>query len=150
MVRLTQVFAKLLNNAVKYTESAGRIEASSKRQRLEAVVSVRDSGVGIASDLLPRVFDLFTQIGIIVRRRFALLGMKAEVVDEFGSGVMHPLHALRVERAARRIRACEPQRLEKDIVASRGSNRSDPKAMSRRLVPPRRRARLSRAPWSDL
>lgn len=67
MVRLTQVFANLLNNAAKYTESAGRIEVSANRQGLDAVVSVKDSGVGIASDLLPRVFDLFTQID----RRFA-------------------------------------------------------------------------------
>jgi len=62
MVRLTQVFANLLNNAAKYTEPEGQIELSVRRQGLDAVISVKDNGVGISSEMLPRVFDLFTQI----------------------------------------------------------------------------------------
>jgi signal transduction histidine kinase/ActR/RegA family two-component response regulator len=61
LVRLTQVFANLLNNAAKYTLPEGHIEISTKRDGDEAVVSVRDSGIGISADTLPRVFDLFTQ-----------------------------------------------------------------------------------------
>jgi PAS domain S-box-containing protein len=60
-VRLTQVFANLLNNAAKYTEHAGRIELTARRQGSEVVVSVRDSGIGISAEMLPRVFDLFAQ-----------------------------------------------------------------------------------------
>ncbi len=62
-VRLTQVFTNLLINAGKYTESGGVIWVTAARQGDDAVVIVRDNGVGIAPDLLPRVFDLFTQAG---------------------------------------------------------------------------------------
>jgi signal transduction histidine kinase/CheY-like chemotaxis protein len=62
-VRLAQVFGNLLNNAVKYTEPGGRIVFSARRERGDAVISVRDDGAGIPLDMLPRVFDLFTQVG---------------------------------------------------------------------------------------
>ena len=60
-VRLTQIFANLLNNSAKYTPPGGRIEISTRREGGDAVVSVRDNGMGIKPDVLPRVFDLFTQ-----------------------------------------------------------------------------------------
>jgi PAS domain S-box-containing protein len=59
--RLTQVVFNLLNNAAKYTEPGGRIWLTAEREGSEVVVRVRDTGVGIAPELLPRVFDLFTQ-----------------------------------------------------------------------------------------
>jgi signal transduction histidine kinase/DNA-binding response OmpR family regulator len=59
--RLEQVVANLINNAAKYTEPGGRIELEATAEGTEAVVRVRDTGIGIAPDLLPRVFDLFTQ-----------------------------------------------------------------------------------------
>ena len=62
LVRLVQVVSNLLNNAAKYTESGGRIWLTAQREGGEAVVSVRDTGVGIPAALLPRVFDLFTQM----------------------------------------------------------------------------------------
>ncbi len=60
-VRLAQVFANLLNNAAKYTPQAGSIEISLAHDREQATVSVRDNGIGITQEMLPRVFDLFTQ-----------------------------------------------------------------------------------------
>ena len=60
-VRLTQVFANLLNNSAKYTLPEGHIAISTKRDGDEAVVSVRDNGIGITAEMLPRVFDLFNQ-----------------------------------------------------------------------------------------
>ncbi len=60
-VRLAQVIANLLNNAAKYTEPGGRIRLSAGREGGEIVLRVRDTGVGIAPDVLPRVFDLFVQ-----------------------------------------------------------------------------------------
>jgi signal transduction histidine kinase len=59
--RLTQVIANLLTNAAKYTEPGGKIELSAIVEGLTAVVRVRDSGIGIAPELLPKVFDLFVQ-----------------------------------------------------------------------------------------
>lgn len=59
--RLEQVFANLLNNAAKYTDPGGSISVEVERDGKEAVVGVRDSGVGLGPDLLPRVFDLFVQ-----------------------------------------------------------------------------------------
>ncbi|MCW7542103.1 response regulator [Aquabacterium sp. A7-Y] len=59
--RLSQIVANLLNNAAKYTEEGGRIELSAAIDGGEAVIGVRDNGVGIEPGLLPRVFDLFQQ-----------------------------------------------------------------------------------------
>jgi signal transduction histidine kinase/CheY-like chemotaxis protein len=59
--RLEQVLSNLLNNAAKYTEPGGRIDLEAGREGEFAVVRVRDTGIGIAPELLPRVFELFTQ-----------------------------------------------------------------------------------------
>jgi two-component system, chemotaxis family, CheB/CheR fusion protein len=60
-VRLTQVLANLLDNAFKYTPPRGRIELSARRDGDQAVVEIRDNGVGIDADLLSRLFDLYQQ-----------------------------------------------------------------------------------------
>jgi CheY-like chemotaxis protein len=59
--RLAQVVANLLNNAAKYTEEGGQIWLTAERTGNEAIIRVRDSGIGIPADLLPRVFDPFIQ-----------------------------------------------------------------------------------------
>jgi CheY-like chemotaxis protein len=59
--RITQVFANLLNNAAKYTAPGGNINVRLERAEHEAMVTVRDSGVGIAPDLLPKIFEMFVQ-----------------------------------------------------------------------------------------
>ncbi len=59
--RLAQVVQNLVGNAVKYTPPGGRITVTVTRESDEGVVRVRDSGIGIPADLLPRVFDLFVQ-----------------------------------------------------------------------------------------
>ena len=60
-VRLSQVFANLLNNAAKYTESGGRIEVGARLDGDTIETTVSDNGVGIRAEMLPHVFDLFTQ-----------------------------------------------------------------------------------------
>ena len=60
-VRLEQVIANLLNNAAKYTEPGGRIRLKAGREGDDIVLRVCDTGVGVAPDMLPRVFDLFVQ-----------------------------------------------------------------------------------------
>ncbi|MBV9492248.1 MAG: response regulator [Verrucomicrobia bacterium] len=59
--RLEQVLTNLLNNAAKYTDPGGRIQVSGDAEGAEAVIRVRDSGIGIAPAMLPRIFDLFVQ-----------------------------------------------------------------------------------------
>jgi PAS domain S-box-containing protein len=61
-VRLAQVLSNLLNNAAKYTENGGDIELSAAREGETAVISVRDNGIGIPREMLPRVFDMFAQV----------------------------------------------------------------------------------------
>jgi signal transduction histidine kinase/ActR/RegA family two-component response regulator len=60
-VRLEQIIVNLVTNAVKFTPRRGHLAVSVAREPPEAVIRVRDSGVGISSDLLPHVFDLFRQ-----------------------------------------------------------------------------------------
>jgi signal transduction histidine kinase/ActR/RegA family two-component response regulator len=61
-IRLAQVVANLLNNAAKYSMEGGHIFLTVERDRGEAVVRVRDTGVGIPAEMLQQVFDLFTQV----------------------------------------------------------------------------------------
>jgi PAS domain S-box-containing protein len=59
--RMVQVFANLLNNAAKYTAPGGKINVRLERAADQALVTVRDTGIGIAADLLPKIFDMFVQ-----------------------------------------------------------------------------------------
>jgi len=59
--RLVQVFANLLNNAAKYTDAAGHIALTARAENGDAVVRVRDDGMGMTSEMLARAFDLFAQ-----------------------------------------------------------------------------------------
>ena len=59
--RLEQVLVNLLTNAAKYTDEGGQIRLSVEQEGDEAVFRVRDTGIGIASEFLPHIFDLFTQ-----------------------------------------------------------------------------------------
>src|SRR5262245_42960447 len=61
--RLTQVIFNLLNNAAKYTDPGGKVWLTVEREGEWAVVRARDNGTGLKADLVPRVFDLFTQGG---------------------------------------------------------------------------------------
>jgi CheY-like chemotaxis protein len=79
-VRLAQIVANLLNNAAKYTEEGGRISLAGRREGNHAVISVRDSGVGIPVELLPRVFDLFAQADRSYHRAQGGLGIGLTLV----------------------------------------------------------------------
>jgi signal transduction histidine kinase/CheY-like chemotaxis protein len=60
-IRLSQVFSNLLNNASKYSDDGGHVGLSCECREAGVVVSVRDDGMGIAPEMLPRIFDLFSQ-----------------------------------------------------------------------------------------
>ncbi len=62
-VRLTQVFANILNNAARYTDHGGRIELTARGESDDVVVTVRDNGQGIPPDMLGSIFEMFSQGG---------------------------------------------------------------------------------------
>ena len=98
--RLEQVVVNLLTNAAKYTADGGHISLVVQQEGDEAVLRVRDTGVGIAPELLPRIFDLFTQaersldrsqgglgIGLcLVQRLVEMHGGRVEVYSALGQG----------------------------------------------------------------
>ena len=73
--RMEQVVVNLLNNAAKYTETGGLIRMTVNREGAEAVIRVRDNGVGISPELLPHVFELFTQVDGSLGRSYGGLGI---------------------------------------------------------------------------
>lgn len=79
-VRLAQVFSNLLNNAAKYTEPGGSVTLCTEQVGAQAVVRVRDTGVGIPPEVLPRVFDLFTQVDRTLNRSQGGLGIGLALV----------------------------------------------------------------------
>lgn len=80
--RLEQVVANLLNNAAKYTPEHGEIRLSAERSGDEAVIRVADSGVGIAPEMLPRIFDIFTQADRSLDRAQGGLGIGLALVKQ--------------------------------------------------------------------
>ncbi len=79
--RLEQVVVNLLTNAAKYTNEGGRIWLTVEQEGDMAVLRVRDTGVGIASELLPRIFDLFTQAERSLDRSQGGLGIGLALVQ---------------------------------------------------------------------
>jgi PAS domain S-box-containing protein len=78
--RLAQALTNILHNACKYTPEGGRIELSAARTDGAVVVSVADTGVGIPDDMLPRVFEVFQQVGRTIDRAQGGLGLGLTVV----------------------------------------------------------------------
>ncbi|WP_434113442.1 PAS domain S-box protein [Methylocaldum sp. GT1TLB] len=79
-VRLTQVLSNLLNNAAKYMAAGGHVWLLAERQGPDAVVSIRDEGIGISAEMLPHVFDLFTQADRSIDRSQGGLGLGLSLV----------------------------------------------------------------------
>lgn len=78
--RLSQVFSNLLTNAAKYTDPGGHIDVVARREGTRVRVAVRDDGMGIAPDLLPRVFDTFQQGIRTIDRADGGLGLGLAIV----------------------------------------------------------------------
>jgi PAS domain S-box-containing protein len=90
-VRIAQVISNLLTNASKYSEPNGHIWLTAEQQGSEVVVSVRDTGIGLSSEMLPQIFDLFTQAdGSAVRSQGGLgigLTLVKRLVEMHGGSV---------------------------------------------------------------
>jgi PAS domain S-box-containing protein len=78
--RLQQVLVNLLMNAAKYTDEGGHIWLTVLQQGQKCVISIRDSGIGISADLLPHIFDLFTQADRSLDRSQGGLGIGLALV----------------------------------------------------------------------
>jgi PAS domain S-box-containing protein len=100
LTRLSQVFANLLNNAAKFSDAESTIRVQATREGGQVAVSVRDQGIGIASEHLVRIFDMFAQvdrtsersqfglgIGLTLAKR--LVEMHGGTIEALSSGVGH-------------------------------------------------------------
>jgi len=90
--RLEQIATNLIDNALKYTPSGGKIDIAIAPEGDDVVLTVRDSGVGIAPDLLPQVFDVFVQGSISIDRSQGGLGIGLSLVRrlvELHGGKVH-------------------------------------------------------------
>jgi signal transduction histidine kinase len=78
--RLAQIFANLLNNSAKFTEQGGHIRLTVEWQGSDVVVSVKDNGIGIPADMLPQIFNMFTQVDRSLDRSQGGLGIGLSLV----------------------------------------------------------------------
>ncbi len=93
--RLTQVFWNLLKNAVKFTPEGGTIQVRSRCGAEELAVEISDTGIGIAPDVLPRIFDAFEQADPAITRHFGGLGLGLAI-----SKAIVELHGGRLQAAS--------------------------------------------------
>jgi PAS domain S-box-containing protein len=122
--RLAQIVANLLTNAARYTDPGGSIEIRAEVRDAQLAISVRDSGIGIAPDVLPRIFELFVQgerridhaegglgIGLAIARSLAEAhGGRVEAAsDGLGKGSVFTLCLPRATATAAR-QAAAPER----------------------------------------
>jgi CheY-like chemotaxis protein/two-component sensor histidine kinase len=80
LTRLAQVFGNLLSNSAKYTEHGGLIRLRAERQAGEVVVKVTDNGIGIPSESLSNIFEMFSQVDRSMERRTGGLGIGLALV----------------------------------------------------------------------
>src|SRR4029453_12831132 len=78
--RLAQILGNILNNAAKFTDSGGRIDLVVKRDADDVALQVIDNGGGISPEMLPKVFDLFTQVDRPLDRTSTGLGIGLALV----------------------------------------------------------------------
>jgi PAS domain S-box-containing protein len=80
LTRLAQVLANLLNNAAKYTPEGGQIGLTAERKGDRAVVQVQDNGLGIPIEVMPHIFEMFTQVDRNLQRAQGGLGIGLTLV----------------------------------------------------------------------
>ena len=78
--RLAQVVGNLLNNACKFTDKGGHIWLTVEQEGEQAVIRVRDNGIGIAAEQLPRLFEMFAQVDTSLERSRDGLGIGLTLV----------------------------------------------------------------------
>jgi len=78
--RLAQVLGNLLSNACKYTPKGGEMMLTAERDAYQVVIRLKDNGVGIATEELPRIFEMFVQIDTSLERSVSGLGIGLTLV----------------------------------------------------------------------
>lgn len=78
--RMTQVLTNLLSNAAKYTEPGGQVSVQVRQEAGQAVIRIRDNGIGIAAEFLPRIFEMFSQSHQALDRAQGGLGLGLAIV----------------------------------------------------------------------
>ena len=81
LTRLSQVLLNLLDNAAKYTDRGGRIWLTAERQNEQVLIRVKDTGIGIPPEMLPRIFEMFTQVDPSLERSQSGLGIGLMLVQ---------------------------------------------------------------------
>ncbi len=81
LVRMKQVLSNLIHNAARYTPDGGLIKVSLQAERGEVQIRVKDNGIGIDAEMLPRIFDLFTQVESNLQRQDVGLGIGLTIVQ---------------------------------------------------------------------
>jgi CheY-like chemotaxis protein len=129
--RISQVLSNLLDNAAKYTPAGGRIGLAACCDGAEVVISVADNGVGIAAESMPRIFEMFTQVGTsaqgglgiglsIVRRLSEMHGGSIEAESSgLGTG-----STFTVRLPLGMGGAADPEALQPDAAPAAGAGRS--------------------------
>jgi signal transduction histidine kinase/ActR/RegA family two-component response regulator len=123
--RLAQVLLNLLNNAIKYTERGGRIWLTAECAGEQVVIRVKDTGIGIPTEMLPRVFDMFAQVERSIERAQGGLGIGLTLVQRLVA-----LHGGTVEAKSQGLGAGSefimrlPLALVSDLSAQKGSDLS--------------------------
>ena len=150
-LRLEQILVNLLTNAAKYTDAGGRIALTARHEGADVVIKVRDTGMGIAPELLPRVFDLFAQGDRTMARSEGGLGIGLTLVQKLAEmhGGASPPRARAPAWGASSPSGCRPWRTRPPGSRARGRRcRASPAGLprARRRRQPRQRPGARAAP----
>jgi PAS domain S-box-containing protein len=130
--RLVQVVTNLLDNAAKYTDPGGKVWLSGEREGDMVVIRVKDTGIGIPSEVLPRIFDMFTQSTMSLERAQGGLGVGLALVERLvkmhgGTVTAHSAGAGQGSQFTIRLPLAPPQKTapaeNQDLVVEPGAHR---------------------------
>jgi signal transduction histidine kinase len=139
LTRLTQVLGNLLNNAAKYTDAGGHILLKVARTGAELELRVRDSGIGIPTELLPRLFNLFTQVDANKHRAQGGLGIGLALVRQLvhmhgGTVVAHSDGPTTGSEFVVRLPLCSDSAVESACAAAMPGAACRPNGRGRRIL----------------
>lgn len=138
-VRLQQILENLLINAIKYTKPGGRIDVSLRAEEGEAVIRIRDTGVGIAPEMLPKIWEMFAQADNSSDQARSGLGIGLSLARQ----LVH-LHAGRIDGASEgsgkgseftmRLPLAIAAAAENAVAEPSGTKKPEASSMARRIL----------------